>query len=512
MTHTAAVSDQTDFRAREDSGNEATPTWIAAANTNWSQLVDTDFRVRFVIAETAGATTPEAITADLFYSLNGGSYAAVTASTPVQFSTFTGSSDGDATTQQVGAGSFVAGELDSDDSVTTVNLSGQESEFEYCLTMDSGQVSDTNTIALRVYNSGAALDNYAQTPTVTATTPDNLTLDDAESATEADTVTLGQTHVLTLDDAQSVTEASTVTLGGEHSLTLDDTEGNTEAGSITVTEISSFDLFLDDTEITTETSAVTVGVIRNLTLDDSESATEAASVTLGQEHTLTLDDAESGSEVSTVNFSESNQVEFNDVETSTEVTAITIGTIHNFQLVSAESGTETGSTALGQEHVLNVDNAESSTEAGSIALSENVDILVPDGDTTVGNWTDEGGASIDLYQSIDETPANDSDYIQSENSPVNSATKISLSNPSGSVNPSGPHLLSYRYQKRPSDADQQIDLVVRLIEGASTEIASWTHTNISTTVVQADQTLTAPQVGAIGNYADLHLEFEGDAP
>lgn len=168
MTHVNPITNQTDFRFREDSGNEATPTWLAAANTDISIDVDTDFRYRVVAAETAGASSPEPFNLLLYYSLNAGAYALVTGATPVQFGIFSGASDGDATTQQVGAGSFVAGELDNTGAVTTVNLTAQETEMEYCLTLDSAQIANDDTIDLRVYNSGVALNNYGNTGRATA--------------------------------------------------------------------------------------------------------------------------------------------------------------------------------------------------------------------------------------------------------------------------------------------------------------------------------------------------------
>ena len=195
MTHVSAVLNQTDFRGREDSGNEATPTWIALANTNWTQDVDVDFRVRVVVAETAGATNPETVTPVIWYSYNGGAYAAVTGSTHVQFGTFTGATDDDATTQQLGAGSFVTGRLDSNASVTTADIQNSETEYEYCLTIDSAQVVNGNTIALRAYNAGVALDAYGNTPTVTVNEA-------------ANTEVLANTESLTL-----TTFAATVTTG-----------------------------------------------------------------------------------------------------------------------------------------------------------------------------------------------------------------------------------------------------------------------------------------------------------
>jgi len=121
-----------------------------------------------MVAETAGASNAATPSLVIEYSLNGGAYALVTGATPIQFAAFIGATDGDATTQQIGAGSFVAGELDSNGTVAAnAGLVNQETEMEYCLFIDSAQVSDGDTIALRAYDAGSALNGYTNTPVIT---------------------------------------------------------------------------------------------------------------------------------------------------------------------------------------------------------------------------------------------------------------------------------------------------------------------------------------------------------
>lgn len=130
--------------------------------------------------------------------------------------------------------------------------------------------------------------------------------------------------------------------------------------------------------------------------------------------------------------------------------------------------------------------------------------LRPDADSIDGGWTNElGGTS--LFASIDETVANDTDYIQSIANPSLDIAKISLSNPSTGV--TSPVKLRYRYKK---SADAPADLTVRLLQG-STEIAAWSHTGISASFVTTEQTLTAPQLAAISDFNDLYIEFTADS-
>lgn len=137
-------------------------------------------------------------------------------------------------------------------------------------------------------------------------------------------------------------------------------------------------------------------------------------------------------------------------------------------------------------------------------------------DAYVGNWEDEGGATTNLYQSIDEASASDADYIQSEIGPSSSPCVVqltSLSDPSVSTG----HTLNYRYAKSPG-ATAQIDLTVELRQGYTNEgspgtlIATHTYTNISTTVTAASETLTAGEADSITDYTDLYLRFVANAP
>lgn len=168
MAHVSANVVQTDYRLRENSGNEATPTWIEALNTTATIDVDTPFRIRVAIAETAGGSANNENFL-LRYLLNGsGGYQTVTASTAVQFAAFNGANDGDATTQQISSGTFVAGELDNNGVVNNISLSSSGTEMEFCITLDSAQISDGDVLDFRVYSNGAVLDSYTNTGRVTA--------------------------------------------------------------------------------------------------------------------------------------------------------------------------------------------------------------------------------------------------------------------------------------------------------------------------------------------------------
>lgn len=131
-------------------------------------------------------------------------------------------------------------------------------------------------------------------------------------------------------------------------------------------------------------------------------------------------------------------------------------------------------------------------------------LISPTSDITVGAWTTEIGGTTNLYTSVDETSANDADYIQSEAAPAASAVQVkfaSMTDPAVSYG----HYITYRIQKTGTG---QINMVARLKQGATT-IASWSHTNVDSAVTEYTQTLSSAEADSITDYTDLRVEFEG---
>ncbi len=165
------VFDQDSFRGRSDDGSETTATWQASANVNWDQLMDENFRVRFVVQETGDGSAADK-TFPLEYNHNGGGWNDVTgASSVVRAWASPNVADGADTTQQVGSGTFVTPNAGFDEvnglaGGISLDFSGSdEVEVEYCVQLRSADVSATDTIQLRV----KGLDSYTNTPTITAT-------------------------------------------------------------------------------------------------------------------------------------------------------------------------------------------------------------------------------------------------------------------------------------------------------------------------------------------------------
>lgn len=130
-------------------------------------------------------------------------------------------------------------------------------------------------------------------------------------------------------------------------------------------------------------------------------------------------------------------------------------------------------------------------------------LLQADGDLSAGSWTTELGATSNLYQSIDERTADDSDFVQSDSFPVASVVSFSLSDPALPVG-AGTGRVRVRYYKQSVEV---VNLIVRLKQGVTT-IKTWTYTDIDFDVLEVDETLTAPEVATITDDTALTLEYE----
>lgn len=122
----------------------------------------------------------------------------------------------------------------------------------------------------------------------------------------------------------------------------------------------------------------------------------------------------------------------------------------------------------------------------------------PASTSSSGNWVAVGAAT--LHEAIDESSANDSDYASLLN--PDSKFKVKLGTLTDPESGSG-HVL--RYRLRSADGE---GMVVRLIQGASTEIASWTHDPAPTSFTTYNQTLSSGEANSISDYSDLYVEFE----
>jgi hypothetical protein len=164
---------QRTFRVRTDAGavDAASPTWGAAQDSNYYPGLETNFRLRFSVNNTA-STAGGPYT--LYLSKNGGAYVAITTSSTNGVQSANASSDADgaaiATANfRLGAGSGTAsaGVYDETGSATKSLSASTYTEFEFGLIIKTANVNPTDTLDFRVYNNTTAFGTYTQTPRIT---------------------------------------------------------------------------------------------------------------------------------------------------------------------------------------------------------------------------------------------------------------------------------------------------------------------------------------------------------
>lgn len=119
----------------------------------------------------------------------------------------------------------------------------------------------------------------------------------------------------------------------------------------------------------------------------------------------------------------------------------------------------------------------------------------PTSDASAGTWTASTGS--DLYAMLDETAANDADYIVTTGASTCEVALGSLSDPAVSTG----HKVRYRLSANTGG------ITVRLRQGTTT-IATWTHSPAPASLTTYEQTLTGGEADSITNYAALKLQFE----
>jgi hypothetical protein len=191
---------------------------------------------------------------------------------------------------------------------------------------------------------------------------------------------------------------------------------------------------------------------------------------------------------------------------STAGTGVASGTGRATAAAAGSAATGVG-VAAGTGVAIGAGAGISAGVGASVTVGQPTGFMRPGSDDLDGSWTTESGGT-NLFNSIDEVVPNDADYIQSVIDPPSDTCRVNLVAPSGNI--SSPFVVTYRYSKSGTEG-VQVDLTVTLKQGTTT-IASWSHTNISTTLTTVRQTLTAPQLAAISDFTNLKLEFNANKP
>ena len=141
----------------------------------------------------------------------------------------------------------------------------------------------------------------------------------------------------------------------------------------------------------------------------------------------------------------------------------------------------------------------------------------PSADTTIGNFTDSGGGTTNIFQSIDESSANDSDFIRSPTSPSSEVYVCALSSVTDPSLSTG-HIMRMRTSVDQA-SQESLDFTQQLRQGYTNEgspgtlIASQSRTGVtSTTWTDSSYTLSGAEADAITNYASLYYRFVVNKP
>jgi len=164
MAHVTATMRMESAVRVEDDGNEAGATH-GTPNAGYTRLVNEKFRHRFLVQEVGGGPSTN-FEEHIEFSLNGGAWTTPAGNQAVSYTTSGFYLDGDDTTQRLGAGSFLGtnGGMTEDNTVGESNIpdfaGNDECEFEFALVIQRANVTDGDTIRLRLVNSANPLDEY----------------------------------------------------------------------------------------------------------------------------------------------------------------------------------------------------------------------------------------------------------------------------------------------------------------------------------------------------------------
>ena len=128
----------------------------------------------------------------------------------------------------------------------------------------------------------------------------------------------------------------------------------------------------------------------------------------------------------------------------------------------------------------------------------------PDADIQVGGWSSTGA---NLFSVLDESSANDADYISSTSStPLPTDGLVTLSNVTDPVSSSG-HKIWARCKGSTAAGSITVKLHQGNPLGAGTPIATLTIASLTTSFADYSATLSAGEANAITDYSDLYMEF-----
>lgn len=141
----------------------------------------------------------------------------------------------------------------------------------------------------------------------------------------------------------------------------------------------------------------------------------------------------------------------------------------------------------------------------------------PSSDLAGNSFLNQAASNVNMWNTLDETVADDNDYVVSAKNPSSNVYVCKLTTVSDPLVDGG-HVINARYKKDVSVNPETIDLVIQLREGYASEVAQgnllWTNTvsDIPSSWTANSWTLDAANAASISDYANLSLRFVFNKP
>ena len=125
----------------------------------------------------------------------------------------------------------------------------------------------------------------------------------------------------------------------------------------------------------------------------------------------------------------------------------------------------------------------------------------PDSDVSLGDWVDQGSGVSNIYTSIDESSASDSDYVTNEQMmPSETTAKFGTSDVDDPES-SSDHVIRFRARHTGSARDLKVELFQ-----STTSKASVTQ-SLSSSFADYSYTLSSSEANSISDYTALRLHL-----
>lgn len=500
-TEPDSVIDQDSFRFRDDNGTETTATWLAAVNTTVALTVGQTFRLRFLLQETSAVALSDGY--KIQFRPAAGSWADVlNSSGAIQAGTSANVTNLQATTQQLGVGTFVAGDIVEDNGTTGLIAltASAETEIEAVLEVAAGA---GGVYELRlVKDDGSVLNSYTNTPSIstpldaiTGGALSTITVTPTGASVSVDVSAGGALQTVSVTALTGSAETSnpvsitpvlpTAITVTPHIGTATGTANATAppaAGDITVTPLAG--------TASANISASTGGPLETVTVTAPGGTATGTGAAAGSLPGVTVTALAGSAEISNPGNAAPvlSGVTVTPLAGTATASAPTSGSLETIT-VTAPGGSATGvGDTTGSLPGITV------TALGGTGVATK--LYFPASDISAGAWVSTGAT---LAAVIDEAVIDDVDYMST---PSPSVAVVAF----GAIPDPGVDEGLVLYYRAASDNGTRT-LRVALRQGA-TLIAEETRLNISST--ETTYTFNIPAVNAanITNFADLRLELE----